>query len=74
MNIAITVTISKLGPSGSLKSEKSIFENTIEPMAKVINEVFLGLRCMSNLCGPYRLVLNCEEMKGGVFLRSIEVT
>jgi hypothetical protein len=44
MNIAMTVTISKLGPSGSLKSEKSTFENTIEPIAKVINEVFLGLK------------------------------
>lgn len=44
--IAITITISKFAPSGSLKDQNSIFEHTIAVIAKIINEVFFEFKYM----------------------------
>ena len=46
MVAAITVTMSKLGPSGSLKNTNSALEHTMEVMPKMINEVFFDLKYM----------------------------
>ncbi len=41
---AITITISRLGPSGSLKSANITLVNTRDVMIKIICEVFFDLK------------------------------
>ena len=43
---ANTVTMSKFGPSGSLKKKNIALEHTRAVMAKIINEVFFDLKYM----------------------------
>lgn len=40
---AITTTMSRFGPSGSLKSEKNIFEHTRAVTPRISNEVFFDM-------------------------------
>jgi hypothetical protein len=40
MIAAITITISKFGPSGSLRSENNTLEHAIAVRARIRNEVF----------------------------------
>jgi hypothetical protein len=44
---AVTKTISKFGPSGSLKSTNIALEQIIEVMPKIINEILFDLKYMS---------------------------
>jgi len=41
---AVAVTISRLGPSGSLKRKNISLEHSIEVMAKIIRELFFELK------------------------------
>src|SRR3569623_3066476 len=49
MMVAIPVTTTRFGPSGSLKSANIIPENTRAVIARISNEPVLKLRCMR--CG-----------------------
>jgi hypothetical protein len=44
MTAAITVTISKFGPSGSLKSANITLEHTIDVIAKISSETFFDMK------------------------------
>ena len=44
---AATVTMSKFGPSGSLKKKNMTLENTRDVVPNIINEVFFDLKYMS---------------------------
>jgi hypothetical protein len=44
--MAITTTIRRFRPSGSLKSEKNILEQARAVMAKMSSEIFFGLKCI----------------------------
>lgn len=55
---AITVTISKFGPSGSLKNTNIILEQTIDVMAKISNEIFFDLKyIVVIISGIHRLIV-----------------
>ncbi len=54
---AITTTMSKFGPSGSLKSENSIFEHAMDVMPKISNEVFFDLK--------YIFVIVLQNLRAG---------
>ena len=41
---AIPITISKFGPSGSLKSENSTLEHTMDVTPRISNKVFFDLK------------------------------
>ena len=43
---AATITISKLGPSGSLKNQNINLEHKIAVMPKISNEVFFEWKCI----------------------------
>lgn len=42
-NNAITVTISKFGPSGSLNNKNIVLEHAIAVMPKISNEIFFDI-------------------------------
>jgi hypothetical protein len=46
MIIAVTTTMSKFGPSGSLKSENKSLEQTRDVIPKISNGVFFDLKCI----------------------------
>ncbi len=62
---AITVTTSKFGPSGSLKSVKSIFEQTRAVTPKINNEIFFDLK--------YILVIISENLGAEISLSAVEI-
>ena len=45
---ANTVTMSKFGPSGSLRNEKNALEHTIAVIPNISNEVFFDLKSIVN--------------------------
>jgi hypothetical protein len=47
MIAAITITISKFGPSGSLRSENNALEHAIAVRARITSEVFFEGKCIS---------------------------
>lgn len=49
MITAKTVTISKLGPSGSFTKKKSPLEHRRDITPRIMSVVFLGLGCMGGL-------------------------
>ncbi len=42
----MTMTMSKFGPSGSLKNENIALEHAIDVMPNIINEIFFDLKCI----------------------------